>query len=143
MQPSHHRLVRLTAVDSRARLQVDGLELVGGPTIEDWRGEWWEGEQLLLAAAMVSLLSSVRDHARKVRLAIGQWVCVGEAVIHYDRLIRIVLRVEVEAAPSDLVRTQQLFRLAKSESAVLSALSVPVELQVVNVPSGAFHGATP
>jgi hypothetical protein len=140
-EKAHHCLVRLSTIDDAARIHTDsGLELTGGPTVTGWRGDWWRAEDLLLAAVETSLLSSFREQARSERLPIGAFRCTGEAVFHEGKdapLGRLVLRIELETAPEDLLRAEAALWRAKEACVVARALTVPLELQVTTVQSGA------
>ncbi len=151
MEPekAHHCVLRLSATDLPARVRVGDRELAAGPTLLDGNGDWWRGEQLLVAAAAVSLLSSFHEHARKERLATGAFNCVAEAVFHQSNdgqgaaLARLVLRVELEAPPRDLPRAEQILHRAKESCMAARALRVPLELQITPLPSGTtLHSTT-
>ena len=121
--PVHHCLVRISTTDSSARVQAGERELTGGPTLPDTSGDWWLGEELLAAAAGLSLLSSLHELAGPARLAIGAYRCVAEAVF--------------------LLRAEAILRHAKDSSVIAHALTVPIELQVTPMPSGAKVDTAP
>jgi organic hydroperoxide reductase OsmC/OhrA len=145
MEPekAHHCVLRLSATDLPARVWVGDRELAAGPTLLEGTGDWWRAEQLLVASAAVSLLSSFHEHARKERLATGAFNCVAEAVFHDDQagqgraLVRLVLRVELEAPPRDLPRAEEILHRAKETCMAARALRLPLELQITALPSGA------
>jgi organic hydroperoxide reductase OsmC/OhrA len=133
---AHHTVVRLSTTNGVARASADGQELTAGPTSSDG----WQCEQLLVAAAAVSLFNSFCVRARQERLATGAFTCVAEAVFHEDAsppLGRLVLRVELEAAADDLTRAEQILHAAKERCVAARALTVPLELQITALPSGA------
>jgi organic hydroperoxide reductase OsmC/OhrA len=144
MEPpkAHHCVVRLSATDLPARVQVGDRELAAGPTLLDGSGDWWRAEQLLVSAAAVSLLSSFHRLARQERLAAGAFNCVAEALFHDGEdgqgpaLARLVLRVEIEAPVGDLPRVEQILHRAKEGCMAARSLSVPLELQLTPLPSG-------
>lgn len=145
-EPAHHTLVRLSATDDTVRVRAGERELLGGPTVAGAGGDGWRGEELLVAAAGVSLAGDYHARARREGLATGAFRCVAEGVfyaVHADggeavRLRRLVLRVELEAAPEDLARAEHLLHRAKESCVVAAALRVPLELQVTPLPSGAL-----
>jgi organic hydroperoxide reductase OsmC/OhrA len=146
MEPEkgHHVLIRVTATDGVARVQTEGLELLAGPSQPEGRGQWWFAEELLVAALSRSLLEAVHDEAHKAALPVGLFTCVGEAIVHPSKanpLGRLILRISIEAAASDVPRLDALVRRATQACVLARALAVPLEVQLTPLPSSAtFSG---
>lgn len=143
----HHSLVRVSTTDTIARVRaesavaLDERALDAGPMApEGWIGNWWLWEELLVAAAGTSLLETFQQLAKEARLPYGAFRCTGEAIYHEENvtpLSRLVLRVELEAAPEDLPRAESVLRDARDRFVLAKALQLPVDVQVTAVPSGA------
>lgn len=149
----HHSLVRASTTDTIARVRAESAIALGdraldaGPIApEGWIGDWWLWEELLVAAACTSLLETFQRLAKDARLPYGAFHCTGEAIYHEERgtpLARLVLRVELEAAPDDLPLADAVLREARDRFALAQALRLPVDVQVTPVRSGtALSGAT-
>jgi organic hydroperoxide reductase OsmC/OhrA len=136
----HHSLVRLTAIDLAARIEANGRELIGGPDVPERARDWWLAEELLLSAIGLSLLSAFRGIAAQERLPVGVYVSVVEGIFRDDperALSRIVFRIDLDAAASDVVRAEHALMRAKHACAIAHALAAPIELQINVAPSGA------
>ena len=89
----------------------------------------WSAEELLLSATSLSLLTSFQELAGRERLPIGMYRCVTEGVLDHGGFIRIVLRVDLGVAASDVERAERILQAAKRDCLLARSLGVPLELE--------------
>jgi len=130
----HHYEVVLERDGSTARLSSSEHPVIVGGAPPQFGGEprLWSPEELLLASVSTCVMTTFQVYAAKERIPIGIYRCVAEATLDRTRVglafTRIVLRVDLTVAASDVERVEKVLQLAKRDCIVSNTLNLPVEL---------------
>jgi organic hydroperoxide reductase OsmC/OhrA len=131
----HHCQVSLSRTDSFGTLDArEHPSIVGGPPPGLGGGaRVWSPEELLLSSASLGVMTTFQAYAAKERLPIGIYRCVSEGTLEEIQgrvtFTRIVLRVDLTVAISDLERAEKVLQAAKRDCVISRTLNLPVELE--------------
>jgi organic hydroperoxide reductase OsmC/OhrA len=131
----HHFEVTLSRDGTTATIEaLNHASFAGGPP-RPFGGEahLWSPEELLLASASLCVMTTFQVYAAKERLPIGIYRCVAEATLDRTKggpaFTRIVLRVDMTVAASDVERAEKVLQAAKRDCIISNTLKIPVQLE--------------